>query len=74
MKNKAQIIDRRIKSLFGEVGGNNGQFYCWGGTEIVKVINDGGGVRSILRARTSTELIYQLDAIETYLQFKKYNN
>jgi hypothetical protein len=74
MKNKSQIIERRIKSLFGEVGVDKGQFYCWGGTEIVKVVNDGGGVRSILRARTSTELIYQLNAIETYLQFKKYDN
>ena len=74
MKNKSQIIDRRIKSLFGEIGGNKGQFYCWGGTKIVKVVNDGGGVRSILSAKTSTELIYQLDAIETYLQFKQYDN
>ena len=74
MKNKSQIIDKRIKSLFGEIGGDKGQFYCYGGTEIVKVVNDGGGVRSILRARTSTELIYQLDAIETYLQFKKYDD
>lgn len=70
MRNKGEIIDRRIKSLFGEIGGDKGQFYCYGGAEIVKVINDGGGVRSILRARTSTDLIYQLNAIETYLQFK----
>lgn len=74
MKNKTQIIERRIKSLFGEIGNNKGQFYCIGNTEIVKVVNDGGGVRTILRARTSTDLIYQLDAIETYLEFKKYYN
>ena len=74
MKNKAEIIDRRIRSLFGEIGCNKGQFYCYGGTEIVKVVNDFGGVRSILRTRSMTDLIYQLDAIETYVQFKQYEN
>lgn len=74
MKNKTQIIEKRIKSLFGEIGNNKGQFYCYGGSEIVKVINDGGGVRSILKSRGQIDLIEKLNAIETYMSFLKYEN
>ena len=74
MKNKTQIIEKRIASLFGEIGCNKGQFYCYGGSEVVKVINDGGGVRSILKSRGQTDLIEKLNAIETYMSFLKYEN
>lgn len=30
MKNKSEIIDRRIRSLFGEIGNNKGQLYLNG--------------------------------------------
>ena len=72
MKNKTQIIERRIESLFGEIGYSKGQFYCYGGSEIVKVINNGGGVRSILKSRGQTDLIEKLNAIETYMSFLIY--
>lgn len=74
MKNKSEIIDRRIKSLFGEIGNNKGQFYCYGGSEVVKVVNEFGGVRSILKSRGQTDLIEKLNAIEIYMQFKQYEN
>ena len=74
MKNKAEIINRRIKSLFGEIGCDKGQFYCYGGSEVVKVVNEFGGVRSILKSRGQTDLIEKLNAIETYMQFKQYEN
>ena len=73
MKNKSEYINRRIESLFGEVGGDNGQFYCWG-SSIVKVINTGGGVRTILTGKNLTDLIDKLDTIEDYLRFKEYEN
>ena len=74
MKNKTQIIEKRIRSLFGEIGNNKGQFYCYGSSEVVKVINDAGGVRSILKSRGQTDLIEKLNAIETYMSFLKYEN
>jgi hypothetical protein len=74
MKNKTQIIEKRIASLFGEIGYNKGQFYCYGGSEIVKVVNEFGGVRSILKSRGQTDLIEKLNAIETYMSFLKYEN
>lgn len=74
MKNKTQIIEKRIRSLFGEIGNNKGQFYCYGGSEIVKVVNDGGEVRSILKSRGQTDLIEKLNAIETYMSFLRYEN
>ena len=74
MKNKTQIIEKRIKSLFGEIGNNKGQFYCYEGSEVVKVVNDCGGVRSILKSSGQTDLIEKLDAIETYMSFLKYEN
>lgn len=74
MKNKTQIIEKRIASLFGEIGCNKGQFYCYGGSEVVKVVNDCGEIRSILKSRGQTDLIENLDAIETYMSFLKYEN
>ena len=74
MRNKTQIIDKRIARLFGEIGCNKGQFYCCGGSEVVKVVNDCGGVRSILKSRGQTDLIEKLDAIETYMFFLEYEN
>ena len=72
MKNKRGLIEKRIRNLFGEVGYENGQFYSDNGdTSIVEVINDGGGVRRVMYAESTTRLIEYLNAIEKYLWYKK---
>lgn len=67
-----ELIDKRIESLFGDIGGEKGQYYfdsyyC----SIVQVINDSGAIRKIIGANSLSRLLDVLDGIETYLYYKK---
>lgn len=67
-----ELIDKRIESLFGNIGSEKGQYYfdsyyC----SIVQVTNDAGAVRKILRANSPSRLLEILDGIETYLYYIK---
>lgn len=67
-----ELIDKRIESLFGDIGGEKGQYYfdsyyC----SIVQVTNDYGAVRRILNANSPSRLLEVLDGIETYLYYTK---
>jgi len=71
MRNKSEYINNRIEKLFGKVGRRKGDFYCYG-SSIAEVVNDGGGIHIVLTGRTTTDLIEKLDAINDYMNFKKY--
>ena len=71
MKNKSEYINDRIEKLFGKVGRSKGQFYCYG-SSVAEVVNDGGGIQIVLTGRTATDLIEKLDAINDYMNFKRY--
>lgn len=65
-----ELIDKRIESLFGNIGSEKGQYYfdnyyC----SIVQVTNDYGVVRRILNANSPSRLLEVLDGIETYLYY-----
>ena len=69
-----ELINKRIESLFGNIGNNKGQYYfdsyyC----SIVQVTNEFGGVRKILNANSPSRLLEILDGIETYLYYKENN-
>ena len=71
MKNKSEYIKHRIEELFGKVGSNKGDFYCYG-SSIAEVVNDGGGIHIVLTGKTTSDLIEKLDAISDYMSFKRY--
>ena len=71
MKNKSEYINDRIEKLFGKVGRRKGDFYCYG-SSVAEVLNDGGGIQIVLAGRTTTDLIEKLDAINDYMNFRKY--
>lgn len=67
-----ELINKRIESLFGNIGGEKGQYYfdnyyC----SIVQVTNNFRGVRKILGASSPSRLLEILDGIETYLYYQK---
>ena len=67
-----ELIDKRIESLFGNIGSDDGQYYFDGYyCAVVQVINGGGGVRRILNANSPSRLLEILDGIATYLYYKK---
>lgn len=71
MRNKSDYINDKIEQLFGKVGKHKGNFYCYG-SSIAEVVNDGGGIHIVLTGRTTTDLIGKLNAISSYMDFKKY--
>lgn len=67
-----ELLNKRIKSLFGNIGEKKGQYYFDSSScSIVQVTNDYGGVRRILFANSPSKLLEILDGIETYLYYIK---
>ena len=69
---KEERINLFIKQLFGEVGHEKGNFYyeSWlNHKAVVEVVNEGGGIRTLLSDSTPTRLLEKLEAIAQYNRY-----
>ena len=69
---KEQRINALIEKLYGKIGHEKGCFYyeSWlNHKAVVEVVNDGGGVRTLLTDNTPTALLDKLEAIAEYKKF-----
>ena len=67
-----ELINDRIRQLFGDVGGELGQFYYDSYYQVIfRVVNNAGGVSRVLQVSTPQKTLDILDTILMYELYRK---